>query len=340
MLAVLALGVVLLGVILYQTDLAEVWRQLQRLGWGGCLLLFAIFLAGFVALAGSWLVTLPSIAPNLPWLARFWRVLMVGSALAEVTPFAGMGGEPVKALLLKRHYGIYYRDATASLVLARMTDLIAQVSFMALGFALMSTTELPPSYRIGAAGGLALFSLAIPAFFLLQRPVVFSWLRGRLERGLLARRLGTRGIEALDTLRDVEQGLLDFYSQQRGRFALSVLLSLADWTSGAFATWAAVNWLGFPIGFADAMVIESFVVLIRSTLFFVPADLGTQEAALLLIGSAITGSASLGVALAAIRRARDVLWIFLGLAIGSAYSLSGRALMREAADAQHREAPD
>ena len=37
MLAVLALGVSLLGVILYQTDLPEVWRHLLRLGWAGCL---------------------------------------------------------------------------------------------------------------------------------------------------------------------------------------------------------------------------------------------------------------------------------------------------------------
>ena len=340
MLAVLTLGACLLGVILYQTDLGEVWRQLQGIGWGGCLVLFAIFLAGFVALAGSWLVTLPGIAPNPMWLARFWRVLMVGSALAEVTPLAGMGGEPVKALLLKRHYGVRYRDAATSLLLARMTDLIAQVIFMAVGFALMSTTQLSRVYRVGAAGGLALFSLAILVFFLLQRPAVFSWLRARLERGFLARRLGARGVEALDTLRDVERSLLDFYSQERRRFALSVLLSLGDWVSGAAATWAAVNWLGFPIGIADAIVIESFVVLIRSTLFFVPADLGTQEAALLLIGSAITGSPSLGVALAAIRRARDVLWIAWGLGIGSAYSLRGRALMQAAAEAQQAEATE
>ena len=340
MLVVLALGTALLGVILYQTDLREVWRQLQQLGWSGCLLIFAIFLAGFIALAGSWLVTVPSIAPNLAWLARFWRVLMVGSALAEVTPLAGMGGEPVKALLLKRHYGIRYREATASLVLARMTDLVAQVLFMALGFALMSTTDLASSYRVGAAAGLVFFSLAILVFFLLQRPAVFAWLRARLERGYLARRLGERGVAALESLRDVERHLLDFYSQERGRFALSVLLSLGDWASGAAATWLAVNWLGFAIGIGDAIVIEAFVVLIRSTLFFVPADLGTQEAALLLIGSALTGSPTLGVALAAIRRARDVLWIAWGLAIGSAYSLHGRALVQAAAEASRAEAAD
>lgn len=335
MLAVLVLGVSLLGVILYQTDLGEVEQQLLRLGWGGCLALFALFLAGFAALAGSWLVTLPQLSPSFAWLWRFGRVLMVGSALAEVTPLAGLGGEPVKALLLKRHYGIRYRDATASLVLARMTDLIAQVLFMALGFGLMAGTDLPRAVRLGAAAGLAVFSLAILLFFLLQQRPALAWLRARLARGWLARRLGTRGVAALDSLRDVERGLADFYSAERGRFALSVLLSLIDWAAGAAATWAAVNLLGFSLGVVDAIVIESFVILIRSALFFVPADLGTQEGALLLICSALTGSATLGVSLAAIRRGRDVLWIGLGLAIGSLYSLHGRALLRAAAEAQH-----
>jgi len=55
---------------------------------------------------------------------------------------------------------------------------------------------------------------------------------------------------------------------------------------------------------------------VRSTFFFVPGDLGTQEAAHVLICTAVTGSAELGLALAAVRRGRDLLWIAWGLAIG------------------------
>jgi len=330
----LLLGGGLLGVILYQTDLALVWRHLQELGVAGCLALFAIFLAGFIALAGSWLATLPGIDFSFAWLARFWRVLMVGSALGEVTPLAGLGGEPVKALLLKRHYAIRYSDATASLVLARMTDLVAQVIFMTVGFALMFRTDLPAAYRLGAGIGLGVFSLAIGLFFLVQQRRAFAWLRARLATGWLGRRLGPSAVRALDSLAAVERALAEFYAEQRGRFALSVLLSLGDWAAGAAATWLAVNLLGFSISIADAVVIESFVILIRSTLFFVPADLGTQEGALWLVCSALTGSAALAVALAAIRRARDLLWIASGLAIGSLYSQRGRELLREAAEAE------
>ena len=116
---------------------------------------------------------------------------------------------------------------------------------------------------------------------------------------------------------------MHFYSTERRRFALSVLGAFGDWCSGALAVYIAMHLLGHPVSAADALVIEAFVMLVRSTFFFVPGDLGTQEAAHVLICTAVTGSPALGLALAAVRRARDLLWIAWGLAIGWRYSLVG-----------------
>jgi uncharacterized protein (TIRG00374 family) len=329
--AMLVVGIALLGVILYQTDLSEAWERLVQIGWGGVAWVMVAYFVGFLFLTAAWQVTLPTARASARWLYRLWKVLMVGAALDVVTPLAGLGGEPVKAALLKKHYGIQYREGAASLVLARMTDLIAQVIFIATGFALMFRADLVPSgYRMAAAAGLGLFTVAIVLFFLVQRGRAFSWLRAHLEGGWLGRRLGDRAVGALDGLRDVEDRLVGFYSAERLRFGLSVGFALGDWMCETTATYIAVNLLGFPIDFFDAMVIESFVILVRSTLFFVPADLGTQEGAQVLICGAITGSPALGLALAAIRRARDLLWIAWGLGIGSRYLLSRQALLEEA----------
>jgi hypothetical protein len=78
------------------------------------------------------------------------------------------------------------------------------------------------------------------------------------------------------------------------------------------------------------VIIEAFMLLVRTLFFFVPADIGTQEGALVIACSAITGSPSLGLALAAIRRARDLLFVAWGLGIGFWYSLRVGSL-REAA---------
>lgn len=322
MVAMLLLGATLLGVVLYQTDLSEVSERLRQVGAGTLALIFAVFLSGHLLLAASWLLTLPQ-APRTPyWLYRIWRVLMVGAALESVMPLGGLGGDPVKAALLKRHYGIRYTDGSTSLVLTRMSDLLAQVVFVAIGLVLMFRAELlPPGYRVGAGAGLLCFAAAILLFLLAQTKRGFSKLRGWLERGPLGRRLSGRAVRVLDAIHEVEDQLVAFYASQRTRFTLSVLCAFGEWTANAVAVYIAVNALGHGIGFGDALVIEAFVALIRSMLFFVPADLGTQEAAQVLICGAITGSPETGLALAAIRRSRDLLWIFGGLAIGGVYSL-------------------
>lgn len=335
MLVMMAVGAGLLGLVLYQTDLGVVWRELRHLGfWGLALILFLYWLC-VLAQTASWLFTLRDARPGARWLYRLWKVFMVGGAFEMTTPLAGLGGEPVKALLLKRHYGVRYRNATASLVLARTTDLIGEIAFIAIGLALMFRSDaLAPVYRLAAASGLAAISLGVGLFTLVQQRRALSRLRGWLERGWLARRtLSQRAVTALDSLHDIDERLASYYGSERRRLLASVVAAFGDWALGAVAVWVAAHLLGHPLSWDAAVVVESFLVLVRSALFFVPADIGTQEGALVLITGAVAGSPELGLALAAIRRARDLIWIAWGLAIGSLYSIAPSTLLHGGFDA-------
>jgi len=329
------IGMTLLGVILYQTDLGEVWGRLQKLGWSGFGLVLLVYLVCAIAQATSWLFTLRGVPVGLRSAYELWKVWMVGFALEAMTPLAGLGGEPVKAFLLKQHHGIRYRDATASFVLARTTDLTGQAVFITVGFILMFRSGfLSLPYRLAAGSGLALMILLVTFAVAAQQQRTLGRLRGWLERSWLGRReLSARVVIALDSLRDIDDRLADYYTDERRRFALSVGWAVFDWFIGTLAIYFPLRFLGHPVSAATAIVIESFLVLVRSTLFFVPADLGTQEGALVLICGAVAGSAELGVALSAIRRARDLIWIGVGLAIGWAYHLTREDL------AQARHAP-
>lgn len=341
LLAMLALGIVLLGVIVARTDLSEVWLQLRELGLPMLLLLLGIYLLGTVALAASWHLTLLS-APLRPlWLLRLWQVWLVGTALEFTTPLGTLGGEPAKVILLKRHHGLRVRDVTSSLVLNRLTDLLAQVLFISVGFACMLRAELLPlPYRLAAGSGLVLLSLGAGFFFVAQNQRMLSRLRRWLDRGFLAgRELSARVRTALDALHDIDEQLVVFHRARRGRFWLSAGAALLEWTSAAFATWLAVNALGHGISPVEALIIEAFVTLVRSTFFFVPGDVGTQEGALVLICGAVTGSPATGLALAAIRRTRDFVVVAAGLAIGSHLSLrdvSEEEALAEVAEAEGR----
>ncbi len=333
MLVMMVVGMTLLGVILYQTDLAEVWGHLVGLGFGGLGAVLHVYLICAFMQVGSWICTLPSVPPTLGRVARLWTVWMVGFSMEATTPLAGLGGEPVKAILLKRRFGVRYAEATTSLVLARTTDMIGQILFIVIGFILMFRSgSLALPYRMAAGSGLAFLVLLTTLFLAAQQQRTLGRIRRWLERGWLGgRALSDRAMATLDALHDIDERLIGFYTTERRRLVVSVGFAFAEWVIGAFAVYIALAYLGHPVTVTEAIVIESFLVLIRSTLFFVPADLGTQEGALALVCGAITGSPELGLALSAVRRTRDIVWIAGGLGIGWIYSVRREEYLAAAA---------
>lgn len=320
LLAMTLLGGLLLAGVVRDTDLGEVWRHLAHLGAGGIAALLAVHAARTLADATSWLLTLPSVRPSPRWVWRAWTVLLAASALELVTP---LGGEPMKAVVLKRHYGVPYTETGASLVLTRTTDMLAVILFVGLGgWLVLGTGLLPRAEELTGLAGFGVFVLAAVCFVTAQRTHGFSRIAARLGGLRFGRRLGDRAIAALAPLTAVEDVLIEFYTRRRARLGLSVAAALAELTLGAIADWLALSLLGHPATLHDALVIQSVVLLVTTTLFFVPANLGTQEGALVLICGALLGSPALGLALAAIRRARDLVWIGGGLVIGSAFSMS------------------
>ena len=85
----------------------------------------------------------------------------------------------------------------------------------------------------------------------------------------------------------------------------------------------------------EAIIIESVIQMVRAVTFFIPANLGTQDSALIVLAGAITGQPSAGAALAAVKRIREIVFVLWGFGLGSFYSL--RSLMR---DAETRSAED
>jgi putative membrane protein len=77
--------------------------------------------------------------------------------------------------------------------------------------------------------------------------------------------------------------------------------------------WLALYFLGSPISFAEAVVLESLIQALSSAAFFVPGALGVQEGGFVLIGGALGLDPSMSLALAGARRLRDLLVFVPGL---------------------------
>lgn len=318
----LGVGLALLVAVLHQTDLGALWAQTLQIGWLGITAVLLVYLVSFVCDAAGWQLTLPSLPLELRWLRRLFLVRMVGEAFNYATPFAGLGGEPVKAVLLKRHYGFSYRESSASLLLAKTTTLLALIAFLGAGLLqLLGDPRMPGPYKAVAGAGLLALATGIVLFFLVQRFSLSSATTRRFGRMRIGARFARRLDSALDHIRDVDERLVEFYTRRLGRFGCTLGLGFANWFLGALEVYLALRFLGHPVSFTDAWIIEAVAQLVRAGTFFIPASIGAQEGAFLLVCTSLTGDPLLGVALALIRRAREIVWMLSGLALGWAYSL-------------------
>ena len=316
----LLMGAALLAFVIQQAHLATTWEYLMLLGWWGLAAIVLVAIAGLAFEAASWLLTFAAVPPTLRWWRRVSRVLLVGSAIELLSPLAALGGDSAKAIMLRYRYGISLGDATASLVLSRTTDIASLVLFNALGLALMIHADhLPIAVQRSAAAGLALLLLLGIIFFVAQwqHPVARAkrWIA---KRAFAQSRAGVAITGALETVAEVEDRLVAFYLSHPKRLVLSTAASFAEWLSGAYLIYLALGFFGTPVTLGDAIIIESVVVLVRATLFFVPASIGTQDGAIVFMCATMTGSPSAGLALAAVHRARDLLMIAVGLSLGAA----------------------
>ena len=348
----LAAGIALLALVLREVDLGAVASAAAAFGITAMLAVLALYAVEFLADTAGWHLAVTSVPFDAGWLRRLFVARLVGEAVNAATPLAGMGGEPVKAWLLKRRHAIQYGESAASLVIARTVNLLALLPFAGIGLMLAaSDPRLPGAYTTAAGIGLAVLAVATLAFFAVQRFRAASSL-GRFSG---RRRLG--GHDPADEPRHpdgprrpdephhpdgprrpdgprhpdgtrpprwsplawveaFDDRLLRFYTLHRRRFALALALAFSNWCVGALGVFVTMRFLAVEISVADAWVLEAFTQLVRAGTFFIPASIGAQEGVYVLVAGALTGNAAAGLAAALIRRGRDLLWIAAGLAIG------------------------
>ena len=206
----------------------------------------------------------------------------------------------------------------ASVMCIKTINMIALVLFLIGGFALMiEGRTLPKVYEYVAGAGLLAFTLGVFLFFVIQRLSVTSLTGTWISRW----RIGRRVEDILHHIHDMDERLVHFYTLAKGRFAGALLLAFVNWLLGAVEIYYTLLFLGHPISWADAWIIEAVAQLVRTGTFFIPASIGAQEGAFLLVCGAITGSPTLGVSVSVVRRLREVIWIVWGFTLGSILSM-------------------
>jgi uncharacterized membrane protein YbhN (UPF0104 family) len=241
--------------------------------------------------------------------AGFWRLYgarLAGEALNLVTALGSVGGEAVKAWLVRRD--VSYAESVPSIVIAKTTITIAQAIFLLIGIVLAWTTlDLTGQILSGMVWLLIVEILAVGGFFTAQ--VVGLVARG----GRMLRWFGV--VSDVSAAEELDGALRRYYRVQWRRFALSTAFHTVGWLLGALEAWAILWMLGVTPSLVTATVIEALGSGVRFASFMVPASLGAFEGANAAAFGALGFGASAGLAFSFVRRARQAVWIAIGVVV-------------------------
>ncbi|MCP4330982.1 MAG: flippase-like domain-containing protein [Alphaproteobacteria bacterium] len=301
----LAAAVAVIGVYGFSDISAAVFSA----GWG------IVWLVGYHALplfadAMGW-ATLIRQRPA-PSFGMLYLIRWISESVNNLMPVAQVGGEFVRARLAQKE-GCRGAEAGASVVIDVTMGLFALMAFSLIGVALLVWKIEANDQIFSIVVGVLIFFALILGFYFAQR----AGMIGRAGE-LTARIGGLVGTDRLTNLvggtRRLDDALHAIY-RQRARLASCAALRLASFVIGSGEVWIGLNLLGYPGGIADAVIINAITMAVRSAAFAIPGGLGAQEGGFLIVGTMLGLSPEISLALALLRRVREILFGVPGLAI-------------------------
>lgn len=304
----LGTGAVLLAILVWQNDPASLFASIRQLSWRLLIVIAFPF-------------TLVNVLDTLGWRFAFRRddvpfsalfsARLAGEAFNLTTPTASVGGEAVKAWLVRRHVDV--AEGFTSVIVAKTTITIAQGLLLVIGLpcAWLLLPDDSPLLRV-MAWLLGVEVLAVTGFVAVQMSGALGGGGRALGRFRLLQRLA-------GSVGRVDDSLAHFYRRQPVRLTLSIVFHFLGWLASALEVWVIMSLLGIEVSLVTATLIEAFSTAIRFATFMVPASLGALEGGHVAIFAALGLGGSAGMSFSVVRRLREAAWIGIGFLALAAY---------------------
>ena len=305
--SLLSIGVLLFVGVLLSQDLPAILATLGHAGWG--LLLVALFhLVPLMIDAVAICVLIErgvSRSPLRDSLLARW----VGESANSLMPAGQLGGPVLMARHLARR-GLPMEEAAAAITVSTTLQTFAQIAFALLGIiALGAQTShfSPAALRTAALVASAFLAIQVGGFYLIQRRGLFSKLMSAVRR--FSKRDWSRWVTQAQA---IDLAVQETY-RRNGPVTASFVLSLVGWIAGTGEVFLIAQFLGTPVSWREAFVLESLGQAIRGAGFAIPGALGVQEGGYLLLAPLAGLAPDAALALSLAKRARELLLGLPGL---------------------------
>ena len=305
----LTFGLVALVGIVWHIGIPPILQALSQIGpLSFCMILLPMIVVYGLEAWGWWL-TLGASARRVGFL-RLFAIRMAGETVNVTTPAAYVGGEPLKAYLLKR-FGVPMVEGMASVITAKTTMTLAQMLFILVGLGLAFwIMDAASHYRLAMLASLGLLAFGVGVFVLFQRYGLgmgsLTLLRScGIQLGFLEKRESQ--------LHEMDDTIRRFYSQNRRTFYVALGTFFLAWFCETLEVYAILYCLNVSVDVWASISIAALTVFIKGGTFFIPGSLGAQEAGYTVLLVSFGYTEVTGITFALIRRVREILWIVIGL---------------------------
>ena len=304
----LAIGLLLFVAVLASQGAPAVLATLSTAGWG--LLLVAVFHLLPLALDALAIRVLFGAADAGGALRKALLTRWAGESVNSLLPGGQIGGP----LLMARHLGrlgLRAADAAAVVTVSTTLQTLAQIAFALFGVLLLGARASGLSAHVlrnAALVASAALAVQVFGFYWLQRRGLF----GRVTR-VVRRFAKQRDWSQLMSQADSIDAAVQAVYRRPGAVAASFLLSMVGWAVGVGEVLLILRLVGHPVGWTNALLLESLGQAIRGAAFAVPGALGVQEGGYLLLAPLTGLSPETALALSLAKRAREMLLALPGL---------------------------
>ncbi len=260
--------------------------------------------------------------------AHFWNLLLIttaGTALNNVTPSTRVGGEPLRAYLLKKKYGIRTSTGLATVVIEKIADMTAFsiITLLAIAYAFCFLNI--PGYIVLLLLLSFLFSASVAATLLyvtMRKKIRLKWVAWLIDKYQGA----ANKIPFISYYRDrMDDSLENYYKYaakiaKKGVLANGILASLAYW--GLEIIRAYVIFVAFGLNVPAAVIAAVYVLAnIVGSLPLPPG--GIETTMIVIYSSSAINTVTAGAVTIIDRLISFWLVILVGIPIGWYLSATG-----------------
>jgi uncharacterized protein (TIRG00374 family) len=295
-----------------RVGLAQLIADAKATGWMiiPIVLLFALV---YACSAQAWQLVMADDA-HRPSFRHTYAIFVAGLGINHLTPMVNAGGEPYKVATLASWLGTTRAAGSVILhtMLRTMGSFLMWLTAAVLGLLLLphrAAIVVPLCAAVVVVAGLILLLLMGHRHGIVARVVEVV---GRIP-GL--RRLGPSLERHRGVVLELDRQITTFWREHPRRFLGAVALEYLGRCVFIVEFCLIGASIGVHVGYGQAFVVGGLEGLISNVLFLVPFELGTREAATVLLFNLLSFGSGIGLYMSIVSRVRDLLWIAVGLAL-------------------------